>query len=143
MYFNFSRFNFFVAKYLQNFSRNNGVFPVFSDIFNETLTFQNASDGNTILFQMFAACSCDTLIIFIFCFGGDVIIDAQDISDDIYQLPWYQFDANAKHIVRIMMRRAELPFIFFTAYKQINFSLDTFTSVRAYSKHSFLLVFFC
>lgn len=54
---------------------------------------------------------------------GELIIHAPNISDDKYQLPWYHFDAKSKHIVQIMMRREQLPFYLFNAYKEINFSV--------------------
>lgn len=82
-----------------------------------------------MFFQMVAACSCDVVILFMFCVSGEIIIHSYDISNDVYSLPWYQFDANAKTAVQLMIRRTKKPY-HFASYKSVNCSVETFIIVR-------------
>lgn len=89
---------------------------------------QSALDGNQMLFQLFAACSCDILILFMICLAGEIIIHTNDISNDVYHLDWYQFNATSKHIVRLMIARSQIPY-YFASFKSLNCSLATFLNV--------------
>lgn len=89
---------------------------------------QSALDGNQMLFQLFAACSCDIVILFMICLGGEIIIHANDISNDVYQLNWYQFNTSSKYIVRQMIARTQSPY-YFASFKSLNCSLSTFLNV--------------
>ncbi|XP_031617421.1 odorant receptor 13a-like [Contarinia nasturtii] len=89
---------------------------------------QSALNGNQMLFQLFAACSCDILVLFMFCLGGEIIIDAYDVSNSVYQLNWYQFDSNSKYMVWFMIGHSQKPY-YFASFKSINCSLETFTEI--------------
>lgn len=81
-----------------------------------------------MIFQMVAACSCDVVILFMFCVSGEIVIHFNDISNDVYSLPWYQFDARAKFAVYLMIFRTQKPYQF-APYKTINCSLELFILV--------------
>lgn len=92
-----------------------------------------------MLFQFVVACSCDIVVLFMICLGGEIIIDAYDISNDVYQLRWYQFSSNSKYMVKFMIATTQKPY-YFAAFKSLNCSLETFTNVR-FTFH-FCLAFF-
>lgn len=81
-----------------------------------------------MFFQMVAACSCDVVILFLFCVSGEIVIHSNDISNDVYSLPWYQFDEKAKFAVYLMVFRTQKPY-HFAPYKSINCSLELFIIV--------------
>lgn len=89
---------------------------------------QSALNGNQMLFQLFAACSCDILILFMICLAGEIIIHAYDLSDNIYQMSWYRFDANSKYMVWFMIGHTHKPY-YFATFKCLNCSLETFMQV--------------
>lgn len=82
-----------------------------------------------MFYQLIAACFCDILILFMFCFGGEMIIDAFDISTDVYKIRWYEYDERAKYIIRLMMARAQKPYQF-ADYKTINCCSAAFINVK-------------
>lgn len=91
-----------------------------------------------MLFQFIAACSCDVVVLFMICVNGEIIIHAQDISNDVYQLVWYQFDPKSKYTVWIMIARTQQPY-YFASFKTVNCSLETFINVKCLD--SFQLLF--
>lgn len=76
-----------------------------------------------------AACFCDISILFMVCIGGEIIIGAYDISTDVYQLGWYEFDVRAKYIICLMIARTQKPYQF-ADYKTLNCCLATFINVK-------------
>lgn len=90
--------------------------------------FQSVLNGNLILFQLFAACSVDVLILFIFCLAGEIIIEANDLSSDAYSLDWYQYNWRSKYIVWFMILRTQ-KYYYFASFKSLNCSLETFVNV--------------
>lgn len=82
-----------------------------------------------MLYQLIAACSADIVILFMFCVGGEMIIGAFDISTDVYQLCWYEYDARAKYIVWLMIARTQKPYQF-ADYKTLNCCLAAFINVK-------------
>lgn len=101
---------------------------VLSDRMNAKCNLQSALNGSQMVFQLVAACSCDVLILFMFCVSGEIIIHAHEISVDVYKLLWYRFDARSKYIVWLMIARTQKPY-YFASYKGINCSLETFINV--------------
>lgn len=81
-----------------------------------------------MLFQLFAACSCDILILFMICLGGEIIIHSYDLSVDAYHLFWYQYNSNSKYMVWFLIRHTQKPY-YFASFKSLNCSLETFTNV--------------
>lgn len=82
-----------------------------------------------MLFQLFAACSCDILILFMICLGGEIIIHAYDLSNDAYHLFWYQYESRSKYMVWFLIRHTQKAY-YFASFKSLNCSLETFTNVR-------------
>lgn len=101
------------------------------------LTHCSFETSSEILFQLVAACSCDIVVLFLFCVSGEIIIDSHDISDDVYNLFWYQFDAKSKLAVRLMIARTQKPYRF-TSYETINCSLETYIIVWIWNRFCFL-----
>lgn len=81
-----------------------------------------------MLFQLFAACSCDILILFMICLGGEIIIHSYDLSVDAYQLFWYQYNSSSKFLVWFIIRHTQKAY-YFASFKSLNCSLETFTNV--------------
>lgn len=90
--------------------------------------FQSVLNGNLILFQLFAACSVDVLILFIFCLAGEIIIAANDLSSDAYSLDWYRYNCRSKYIVWFLILRTQKDY-YFASFKSLNCSLETFVNV--------------
>lgn len=63
------------------------------------------------------------------CLGGEIIIHAYDLSNDFYQLFWYQFNSNSKYMIWFMIGHTQKPY-YFASFKSLNCSLETFTNVR-------------
>lgn len=80
-------------------------------------------------FQLLAACSGVTLALLLFCLGGEIIIHSNNISVDIFHMPWYRFDRKSRYFNWIMISRTQSQYYFFSSYKSINLSLDTFAGV--------------
>lgn len=104
----------------------------------KNILFQSALDNNEMLFQFIAVCMCDILVLFIYCFGGEIVIYAYDISSDVYQLNWYQFNRKSKMLIRLMIARTQKPYNF-ASLKAFNCSLETFANV--WSNFFFYFVF--
>lgn len=97
-----------------------------------------------MLLQFFAASLCDVMVLFIYCSGGEIVIHACEISNDVYQLNWYQFDGTTKMWIRLMIARTQKPY-YFGSFKTLNCSLETFAGVciiQFYSINRFSLKLF-
>lgn len=90
-----------------------------------------------MLFQCLAACSCDVVVLFMICVSGEIIIHALDISNDVYQLAWYQFDPKSKYAVWIMIARTQQLY-YFASFKTVNCSLETFINVKCLDSYPLL-----
>lgn len=119
---------------------NDFIFPryIFFLFFFLLPLLQSALDGNQMLLQFIAACSCDILILFMFCVGGEIIISANNISNDIYQLCWYNYNSWAKYNVWLMIARTQKPYRFADC-TALNCCLATFTNVMILNIFSFVL----
>lgn len=80
------------------------------------------------VFELIAVCYCDIIALFVFCISGEIIIHSHDISNDVYQLNWYEFDTKSIFAVFLMIARTQEPYRF-TLYESINCSLETFVIV--------------
>lgn len=91
-----------------------------------------------MIFQMVVVCACVIQVLFTYCLCGEIIIDAHDISDDVYKLFWYRFDSKSKYIVWLMIARTQKPY-HFASFQGINCSMETFLTVITLTKTSFRL----
>lgn len=80
-------------------------------------------------FQLLAACSGIILVLLLFCLGGENIIHANNISSNVFHMPWYRFDRNSRYFIWMMISRTQIQYYFLSSYKTINLSLDTFAGV--------------
>lgn len=91
-----------------------------------------------MIFQMVVVCACVIQVLFTYCLCGEIMIDAYDISDDVYKLFWYRFDSKSKYIVWLMIARTQKPY-HFASFQGINCSMETFLTVTTLTKISFRL----
>lgn len=116
---------------------------------NKTLPwFQSALTGDQQTLQCLAACCCDLTVLFIYCYCGEIVTQACDISTDLYHTRWYNFDRTTQRAIGMAIARTQKPY-HFAPFESFNCSLEVFSSVSlqiswilSYTKNVFLLVDF-
>lgn len=92
-------------------------------------TVQSALEGNQQLLQCLAVCFCDLSILFAYCYCGEIVTQACDISNDLYHTRWYAFGHNEQRSILLAIMRTQKPYQF-ASFPQLNCSLETFANVR-------------
>lgn len=90
--------------------------------------FQNVLNGSQESIQCLAVCACDLIILFVYCCCGELVSDACDISNTVYQLHWYNYDNQLKYAIRTVIRRTQKSYKF-SSCAALNCSLETFAQV--------------
>lgn len=90
--------------------------------------FQNVLNGSQESIQCLAVCACDLIILFVYCCCGEMVSDACDISNTVYQLHWYNYDNQLKYAIRTVIRRTQKSYKF-SSCAALNCSLETFAQV--------------
>lgn len=102
----------------------------FSPVSVFTFRFQSVLDGSQESIQCLAVCTCDIIVLFVYCASGELIADACDISDAVYQLRWYNYDEKLKYTIRTVIARSQKPYTF-SSCSFLNCSFQTFAQVRS------------
>lgn len=71
-------------------------------------------------------------LLFCFCYLGNRITTKQmEISEAIYDVPWYDFPMEIQKYIKPIMMRSQKPFIL-TGYSLTNLSLQSFKEVNGF-----------